>query len=67
MTLVGEGLNIYLQYLHLFSLIRNKKLELALNKKHKSGILKEYFIKLLNTEEQNNLLKNEIQKLIKLK
>jgi hypothetical protein len=45
---------IYLQYLHLFSIIRNKKLELAINKKHKAEIWKEYFIKLLSTEEQNN-------------
>jgi hypothetical protein len=35
-------------------MIRNKKLELAINKKHKAEIWKEYFTKLLNTEEQNN-------------
>jgi len=44
-------------YQHKFSIIRNKKGELAMNKKEKAEIYKEYFDKLLNTEEPRGLIK----------
>jgi len=39
-----------------FSIIRNKKGELAMNTKEKAEIWKEYFDKLLNTEELRKLI-----------
>ena len=53
-------------YQHKFSTIRNKKEELAMNTKEKAEIWKEYFDKLLNTEEPREL-KKKIKKLTKLK
>jgi len=44
-------------YQHKFSIIRNKKEELAMNIKEKAGMWKEYFDKLLNTEEPRELIK----------
>ena len=44
-------------YQHKFSVIRNKKGELAMNAKEKAEIWKEYFDKLLNTEEPRELIK----------
>jgi hypothetical protein len=44
-------------YLHKFSIIRNKKGELTMNTKEKEEIWKEYFDKLLNTEEPRELSK----------
>ena len=44
-------------YQHTFSIIMNKKGELAINTKEKAEILKEYFDKLLNTEEPRELIK----------
>ena len=44
-------------YQHKFSIIRNKKGELAMNTKEKAEIWKEYFDKLLNTEEPGELIK----------
>jgi len=38
-------------YQHEFNIIRNKKGELAMNTKERAEIRKEYFDKLLNTEE----------------
>jgi hypothetical protein len=43
-------------YQHKFSIIRNKKGELAMNTKEKAEIWKEYFNKLLNTEEPSELI-----------
>jgi len=43
-------------YQHKFSIIRNKKGELAMNTKEKTEIWKEYFDKLLNTEEPRELI-----------
>jgi len=40
-------------YQHKFNMIRNKKGELAMNTKERADIWKEYFDKLLNTEEIN--------------
>ena len=45
------------RYQHKFSIIRNKKGELAMNTKEKAEIWKEYFDKLLNTEEPRELIK----------
>jgi hypothetical protein len=42
---------------HKFSIIRNKKGELAMNTMEKAEIWKEYFDKLLNTEEPRELIK----------
>ena len=50
-------------YHHKFSIIRNKKGELAMNTKEKAEIRKENFDKLLNTEEPREL-KREIKKLV---
>jgi len=44
-------------YQHKFSIIRNKKEELAINTNEKAEIWKEYFDKLLNTEEPRELIK----------
>ena len=44
-------------YQHKFSIIRNKKGELAMNTKQKAEIWKEYFDKCLNTEEPRELIK----------
>jgi len=44
-------------YQHKFSIIRNKKGELVMNTKVKAEIWKEYFDKLLNTEEPRELIK----------
>ena len=44
-------------YEHKFIMIRNKKGELAMNTKEKLEIWKEYFDKLLNTEEPKELIK----------
>jgi len=44
-------------YQHKFSIIRNKKGELTMNTKEKAKIWKEYFDKLLNTEEPGELIK----------
>jgi len=54
-------------YQYTFRIIRNKKGELAINTKEKAEIWKEYFNKLLNTEEPRELIKKEIKKLAKLK
>jgi len=42
---------------HKFSILRNKKGELAMNTKEKVEIWKEYFDELLNTEEPRELIK----------
>ena len=44
-------------YEHKFTMIRNKKGELAMNTNEKSEIWKEYFDTLLNTEEPKKLIK----------
>jgi len=44
-------------YQHKFSVIRNKKGELAVNTKEKAEMWKEYFDKLLNTGEPKKLIK----------
>jgi hypothetical protein len=44
-------------YQHKFSIIRNKKGELEMNTKKKAEIWKEYFDKLLNTQEPRELIK----------
>ena len=44
-------------YQHKFSIIRNKKGELAVNTKEKTEIWKEYFDILVNTEEPRELIK----------
>ena len=44
-------------YQHKFNMIRNKKGELAMNTKERAEIWKEYFDKLLNTEEPMELIK----------
>jgi dsDNA-binding SOS-regulon protein len=43
-------------YQHKFSIIRNKKEEFAMNTKEEAEIWKEYFDKLLNTEEPMELI-----------
>jgi len=53
-------------YQHKFSIIRNKKGEMAMNTKEKAEMWKEYFDKLLNTEEPRELIKKEIKKLVKV-
>jgi uncharacterized protein YqeY len=47
------------RYQHKFSMIRNKKGELAVNTKEKAEIWKDYFDKLLNTEELKEVIKKE--------
>ena len=47
------------RYQHKFSIIRNKKTELAMNTKEKAEICKEYFDKLLNKEEPRGLIKKQ--------
>ena len=42
---------------HTFNMIRNKKGELAMNTKERAEKWKEYFDKLLNTEEPKELIK----------
>jgi len=44
-------------YQHKFSIIRNKKVELAMNTKEKAEICKENSDKLLNTQEPRELIK----------
>ena len=44
-------------YQHKFNMIRNNKRELAMNIKERAEIWKEYFDKLLNTEEPKELIK----------
>ena len=44
-------------YQHKFSIIRNKKGEMAMNTKEKAEIRKEYFDKWLNTEKPKELIK----------
>jgi uncharacterized protein YqeY len=44
-------------YQHKFSIIRNKKGKLPINTKEEAEIWKEYFDKLLNTEEIRELIK----------
>jgi hypothetical protein len=44
-------------YQHKFSIIRNKKREVAMNTKEKAEIWKEYADKLLNTEEPKELIR----------
>jgi len=44
-------------YQHKFSVIRNRKGKLAMNTKENAEIWKEYFDKLLNTEETRELIK----------
>jgi len=44
-------------YQHKFSIIRNKKGKLAMNTKEKAKMWKEYFNKLLNTQEPKELIK----------
>ena len=43
-------------YQHKFHIIRNKNGELAMNEKEKAEIWKDYFDKLLNTEEARELI-----------
>jgi hypothetical protein len=45
------------EYQQKFNMIRNKKGELAMNIKERAEIWKEYFDKLLNTEEPKELIK----------
>ena len=45
---------IKIGYQHKFNMNRNKKGELAMNTKDRADIWKEYFDKLLNTENQRN-------------
>jgi hypothetical protein len=54
-------------YQHKVTTIRNKKGEMAVNTKEKAEIWKEYFDKLLNTEEPRELIKkgNKYLELIK--
>jgi len=49
--------NIRKMYQHNFSIIRNKKGELAMNTKEKAEMWKEYFDKLLNTQEPRELIR----------
>ena len=54
-------------YQHKFNIIRNKKGELAMNTKERAEIWKEYFDKLINTEEPEEWTKignREIKKLM---
>jgi len=44
-------------YQHKFSIIRNKKGEMAMNTKERAEIWKEYYDKLLNTKEPRELIK----------
>ena len=44
-------------YQHKFNVFRNKKGELAMNTKERAEVWKEYFDKLLNTEEPKELIK----------
>ena len=44
-------------YQHKFNMIMNKKAQLAMNTKERAEIWKEYFDKLLNTEEPKDLIK----------
>ena len=53
-------------YQHKFSIIRNKNGELVMNTKEDAEIWKEYFDKLLNTEEPRELIRKG-NKLAKLK
>jgi len=53
-------------YQHKFSIIRNKKGELAMNTKEKAEIWKEYFDKLLNTEEPGELIKKQNKEISKV-
>jgi len=46
-------------YQHRFSIIRNKKGELAMNTKENAEIWKEYFDKLLNTEEPREIIEKK--------
>jgi hypothetical protein len=50
-------------YQHKFKVIRNKKEELAMNKKQKAEIWKEHYDKLLNTEDLKELIKTGNNKL----
>ena len=50
-------------YQHEFSTIRSKNEELVMNTKQKTEILKEYFDKLLNTEEPRELIKKGIKEI----
>jgi hypothetical protein len=45
------------RYQHKFNMIRNKKGELAVNKKEKAEIWEEHFDKLLNTKDPKELIK----------
>jgi len=47
------------RYQHKFSIIRNTKGELAMNTQESVEIWKEYFDKLLNTEEPRELVKKK--------
>jgi len=53
-------------YQHKVSIIRSKKGELAMNTKEKAEIWKEYFDKLLNTEEPRELNKKGNKEIIKV-
>jgi len=53
-------------YQHKFSIIRNKKGELAMNIKEKAETWKEYFDKLLNTEEPRELIKKGNKEICKV-
>jgi len=44
-------------YQHKFNIIRNKKGEMVMNTKERAEMRKEYFDKLLNTEEPKELIK----------
>jgi uncharacterized protein YqeY len=44
-------------YQHTFNITRNKRGELAMNTKERAEIRKEYFDKLLNTQEPKELIK----------
>jgi len=54
-------------YQHKFSILRNKKGELVMNKKEKAEIWTEYFDKLLNTEELRELIKKGNKEIIEVK
>jgi len=53
-------------YQYKFSIIRNKKGELAMNTKEKAEKWKEYFDKLLDTEEPRELIKKGNKEISKL-
>ena len=51
------SINYTTGYQYKFNMIRNKKGELSMNTKERAEIWKEYFDKLVNTEEPKELIK----------